>query len=296
MAAKIKCACGKEYSWKPELAGRRAKCKQCGNVISFPASEPEAEAQEFDDMVRDLPPHETTESGQPVYRHEARTKPFEMAMGDEKTIDAISKHIERHIGEPGGVFHEIISDLVHVDIHVVNPTPERNWYTLVTSGMSDKAMTVPDDPELADFKFAELLICLPPDWPMDEESWKDEANYWPIRWLKIMARMPHEYDTWLGWGHTVPNGDPPEPLAEGTDLCCMLVMPPVLVDEKFYQLRVGKKKLINFYALYPLYKEEMDYKLKKGAEGIIEKFSEAEVTELLDPARKNTCKKKVGLF
>jgi hypothetical protein len=298
MAAKIKCVCGKEYSWKPQFAGKRAKCK-CGQVISFPATDPEAaaEAQEFDEAVRGLEPYETTESGQAIYRHETRTKPFEPAFGDEKAIDAITRHIEKFIGPADNVFHELISDLVHVDIHVVQPTPERNWYTLVTSGMSDKPMTVPDDdPELQEFKHAELLMCLPPDWPMDQESWEDENNYWPIRWLKIMARMPHEYDTWLGWGHTVPNGDPPEPLAPGTEMCCMLVMPPVLVDEKFYQLKVGKNKLINFYALYPIYKEEMDHKLKKGAEGIVEKFSEAEVTELLDMGRKNTCKKKFGLF
>ena len=294
--ATIKCSCGKEYSWTPERAGKRAKCK-CGNVVSFPKADPDDA-----DLVGPEPEYEMAESGERVYRHESRSKPFEFAMGDEKTIEAIVKHIERHIGPPDNVFHELISDLVHLDIHIVPPTPERNWYTLVTSGMSDKPMTVPaedfENPADAEqLKYAELLLCLPPDWPMGQGEWQeDESGFWPVQWLKMMARMPHEYDTWLGWGHTVPNGDPPEPLAEGTDLCCMMVMPPVLVDEKFYQLRIGKKKLINFYALYPLYKEEMEYKLKKGAEGIIEKFSEAEVTELLDPARKNTCKKKFGLF
>ena len=36
MAGAVTCAgCGKEYRWKPELAGKRAKCK-CGGVVSFP--------------------------------------------------------------------------------------------------------------------------------------------------------------------------------------------------------------------------------------------------------------------
>jgi hypothetical protein len=40
MSAKIVCAtCQKEYRWKPEIAGKRAKCK-CGAVISIPAQEP----------------------------------------------------------------------------------------------------------------------------------------------------------------------------------------------------------------------------------------------------------------
>ena len=48
---KVTCACGKQYAWKPELAGKRAKCK-CGNVVSFPAQRPgEDEAPEgFGDM------------------------------------------------------------------------------------------------------------------------------------------------------------------------------------------------------------------------------------------------------
>lgn len=35
--------CGKQYGWKPELAGRKAKCQKCGQVLVVPAS-PEAAA------------------------------------------------------------------------------------------------------------------------------------------------------------------------------------------------------------------------------------------------------------
>ena len=35
--------CGKEYRWKPELAGKKAKCK-CGNVIAVPAKAPASAA------------------------------------------------------------------------------------------------------------------------------------------------------------------------------------------------------------------------------------------------------------
>lgn len=44
-------ACGKTYAWKPELAGRRVKCK-CGSTISVPR---ESAPQEPDDMY-DLAP------------------------------------------------------------------------------------------------------------------------------------------------------------------------------------------------------------------------------------------------
>jgi hypothetical protein len=54
-AAKIVCAgCGKSYAWKPELAGKKVKCK-CGTVIHVP--QPAAPKEEPDDLY-DLAPSE----------------------------------------------------------------------------------------------------------------------------------------------------------------------------------------------------------------------------------------------
>src|SRR5947208_2761406 len=47
MAGAIQCECGKQYPWKPELAGKRARCK-CGNVVSIPAQSPTEPALEED--------------------------------------------------------------------------------------------------------------------------------------------------------------------------------------------------------------------------------------------------------
>ena len=78
-----------------------------------------------------------------------------------------------------------LSDLVHIDIHMVEPTPEKNYYTLVTSGMSDRPMNAPA--ECGELRYAEIAISLPPDWPLTQEAFADENNYWPLRWLKILA-------------------------------------------------------------------------------------------------------------
>jgi hypothetical protein len=45
-------ACGKTYAWKPELAGRRVKCK-CGQPVSVPAEDPATESipEGFDDLM-----------------------------------------------------------------------------------------------------------------------------------------------------------------------------------------------------------------------------------------------------
>jgi hypothetical protein len=241
-----------------------------------------------------MEPSEFSESGNPIYRYNPREKPFELVTGDINPIQLMDRHIKAHLGEPAWVFHEIVSDLVHLDVHVVAPTAGRNFYTLLTSGMSARAMKVPEGCE--NLSYAELMISLPPDWPLRQEDFSDERNYWPIRLLKTLGRMPHEYDTWLGDAHTIPNGDPPEPYADNTRFCGAILAPPLMVPEGFRWLKVSPELEINFFALLPLYQEEMDLKLKRGAEALFDRFDKHRVTELVQINRKNVAKKLFGFF
>ena len=119
----------------------------------------------------------------------------------EDEMSAIEQHIKNTFGEFENVFHELVSPDIHVDICVVPPSDERDYYTLVTMGMGAHRMNVPE--ELAEYKLerAELAIALPPDWKLDEESLKDERWYWPIGLLKVLARLPISND--MGVGSTV---------------------------------------------------------------------------------------------
>ncbi|HEX2207528.1 MAG TPA: suppressor of fused domain protein [Longimicrobium sp.] len=235
--------------------------------------------------MRDDEP-ELSGSGAPIYRHQAPPEGDEpLAEGDLGLIQAISDHVERHVGPVEQVFHEIVSPTIHVDIHWVAPSRERPWHTLVTSGMSERPMNVP--PEATEWAYAELMVALPASWPLTMEAFDDEANYWPLRWLKILARFPHEYQTWLGFGHTIPNGDPPEPFAPSTRLSGMMLVPPLRYPEEFWRLDLAPEKKINFWCLLPLYAEEMDLKLRKGADALIDLFEQADVNEVLNPSRPN---------
>ncbi len=241
-------------------------------------------------------PEDISPSGSPIYHHKERTIPFQPTHGDGEVIDAIGDHIEKHLGKVEMVYHEIISDLVHIDVHIVSPTDDRPFYTLITSGMSEAPMTVPDGAE--EFRFAELAISLPATWklglnqPDDEKSpLKEERNYWPIRLLKASARMPHEYDTWLGFGHTLAASDSGEPYAPDTKMNAVILLPAITTPESFWKLETPSRSTF-FWGLYPLYPEELAFKLKHGSDALIEKFQDADVTDLLDPQRKNTCVKK----
>ena len=142
------------------------------------------------------------------------------------------------------------------------------------------------------FRYAELLLCLPKTWLMGDEEFKIEDNYWPIRWLRTIARLPHEYNTWLGFGHTIPNGEPAQPYSKKTELNCMMLSFPWLVNDSgnLINLKIEENKVINFYSLIPIYTEEMEFKLKKSTESLLKRLEKNQICELVDINRKNTCK------
>ncbi len=204
-------------------------------------------------------------------RHGDRTKPFAPPEGASH-LDEIEAHVKRHFGACDTVWHEMISDLVHLDVLVVEPTEERPYYTLVTSGMSDLPMRVPDGS--TDPRRVELVMRAMPPVPFDNESMRDEAVYWPVRHLKQLARMPHALDTWLAVGQTV-STDPPEPVAPGIDFCAFGCLE--LLDPAARRLRAQDGTEIAFLQVVPLYREELDWKLAEKRPGALDVLFTAEI-------------------
>ena len=200
----------------------------------------------------------------------------------EDEMSAIEQHIQNTFGDFENVFHELVSPDIHVDICVVPPSEERDYYTLVTMGMGAHRMNVPE--ELAKYKLerAELVIALPPDWKLDGESMKEERWYWPIGLLKVLARLPIASDTWLGWGHTM---DKQSPFAEGTKLRAALLIGPQGAEEGGEVCTLPSGEEVNFYQVIPLYPEEMEYKLEHDADALLEKM--AGIRFVVDPTRRN---------
>lgn len=198
----------------------------------------------------------------------------------EEEMEAVEAYIGARFGTVKSVLHELVSPDIHLDICVVEPTPQRNYYTLVTMGMGARPMNVPESLRGEGLERAELVVCLPPDWKIEsgEEAW-----YWPLYWLKLLGRLPGDEDSWLGWGHTIPNDGP---FAENTDLCCMLLLEAFsAAGEQDCLLPDGSR--VNFYQMIPLYQEEMEYKLAHDAQALLERMEE--LSPVIDLERTNWC-------
>jgi tetratricopeptide (TPR) repeat protein len=199
----------------------------------------------------------------------------------EDEFDALEAHIKKYFGPYRNVFHELESPDIHVDIAVIEPSPRRNYYTLVTIGMGARKMKTP--PGLEDMDRAEVMVCLPPDWDLD--NMEDERWYWPIRWLKILARLPINENAWLGWGHTIPNG---EPFAGNTKLNTILLLNPGAFGKESACCELPGGDWVNFYQMIPLYEEETQFKIKNNVQ-ILLNFLDRDALEYVRVDRENIC-------
>ena len=226
--------------------------------------------------------------GGSIYRHEVRA-PARVSTGNPALVEAISGHIARHYAPPDGVvLHPDESEYVSIDINVVTPKPDRPVYVLVTSGMSERPMK--------DGSSAELMLMLPPTWPAPgTPGFEDERGHWPYRLLEDLARLPHEYDTVLWAGHTVPNGDPPRPYARGAGFTGALIAPPVIAPEGFETLEHEGRE-IEFFAVWPLYTDEMQLKLDEGLDRLADLMDENKLLEIVEVGRPSVLPRRRGLF
>ncbi len=171
-----------------------------------------------------------------------------------------------------------------VNLHVVMPTDERPYFVVVTSGMSERAMKVPEGMEGS--ARAECFLCLPPDWPLSmiNRGWREPEFAWPFFLLQECARFPFEQDTWLGYGHSVPM---PHALDPAGRFSGVAVLEPLLMPEDFIAVETNEPEdeVIWLLPVFPCTPDEMSFKRVHGYGILSARFKAMGVTELLEPLR-----------
>ena len=222
------------------------------------------------------------------FMEEDRKETVTLYYSSEKELDKVSDYIKQQYGEFDIVGHEVVSPDIHCDIVFVPPTEEQPYYKLVTMGAGAYKMNVPKDMSLYVCDRAEYVIFLPKDWNLD--SVKDE-DYWPIIMLKNIARLPIWAESWLCYSHDVQLTDDGSPVAENTGFNSCVLMPSIGKngqEVKPLKLSLFGKK-VAFYQLYPLYPEEMAFKLEHSFDELMERL-DAEDNMIINIHRKNYCK------
>lgn len=185
--------------------------------------------------------------------------------------DAYEKMIEERFGKYPEVMHEVMSAGLHIDVLPIPPSEGKDYYTLFTMGMG--AYKMPTPANYGKINRAELAIRLPADWNIKsgEEKW-----YWPVRIIKSLARLPYYEKSWLGLYHDIDFGDP---FSADTKMCGVLLD---LFEESVAPLTLESGDQLLIYNMIPIYRSEMEYKNKHGAEALLEKMPEEVIRGPLD--------------
>jgi hypothetical protein len=212
---------------------------------------------------------------------------FENKKRYDQHVECIGEHLNKQFkSDEITVFHELLSLDFHLDVYFVQPKG-RAYNILLTCGMSLFEMTVDErvkDPE--QYRFAELMILLPKDLKLDMVQNGEGPTGWIVSMLKQTARFPHHYDTYLGVGHTIQATEDLKPYSDYTKFVGAMILPSVTFKSDFTEVKCGGR-LVNIYGLFPLYQNELEYKIKNGFGAFAEKLSEGNPKEIIDNNRKN---------
>ena len=205
--------------------------------------------------------------------------------------DDILGHVKVHIDQQFGVYTQLLTDDSDPDhpleIAIIPPRPEHDYYTLVTVGLSRHRMGFPEERWEEKLERAELLINLPRDWKLTKADCREEQWSWPIRMMLATAYFAMEDpEVGLESRTTLMEGEDGIPFAENTDLRGEILLYPGVFGEESFFCRLPGGEEVNFYQVIPLYWEELQYKLEHGSDSLLDLCPD-ESLEVINPHRLN---------
>jgi len=197
--------------------------------------------------------------------------PPESADRDRKRRERVYDEL---FGPSETVYHEVGFDLPHVDVYTCPPGYSgRDFYTLVTGGMSDLSMRVPRG---VSANRAELVMYV------------SEPKEVYLKILRFLAHFPHDHRTWFGHGHTFPNGQPPQPYFESSVLDTILFLDSIVRPDATLEQRLKiEKDPVHLLWVVPITTAESELKLQKGTNALLDLFDRYDHPFVLDEKRRS---------
>jgi hypothetical protein len=157
---------------------------------------------------------------------------------------------------------ELGPGIPHVDIYQFPPSRERDYWTLITSGMSNEPQGLPN----GTWHYTELLMYV------------RNPERWMFRSLKELAEFPFRHETFLYWGHTIPNG---RPVADGpTLLTAFLLLPPYFEAQDFDTVRISRDPL-HFLWVMPITEAELAFVQENDSDAFLDRLEGQEAISIV---------------
>lgn len=175
---------------------------------------------------------------------------------DLHLIKAREEAYERAFHVQAQILHSTDHKAPHIDLYMFPPDGQRDFVAVLTGGMSDLPMAVPDrsaaDPHI------ELIMGI------------GQHQHWATNLLKLVAEYPFDQGTFYDAHHTVPFGGE---LGDGSSLSAFLLVRPHFLPEGLASFECGGKR-IGFLQAVPITTLEHEFAVAEGSdklEALLEK-------------------------
>jgi hypothetical protein len=199
----------------------------------------------------------------------------------EAEMERFEAHCARHLGPFEMVIHEVISEVVHIDLLPFAPTEARPNWVFVTMGMSALKMKTPRRFGLfsATPEYGELMMVAPADWIGDLDDFQKgeqgERLFRPFGALKSIARYVHQCETYFTHGHTIAWADDTMD-AGAARFPAAILHRPVRFPKGLAASRRVDGANTHLLSITPIIQAELDFKLSHNSEALFAKFAAAE--------------------
>lgn len=163
-------------------------------------------------------------------------------------IKAREEAYERAFGVKAQILHSTDHKSPHVDLYVFPPAGQRDFVAIVTGGMSDLPMPVPDGS--AAEAHVELIMGIA------------QHQHWATNLLKLVAEYPFDQGTFYDMHHTVPFGGE---LGDGSCLSAFLFVRPRILPEGLAQFEFEGRR-IGFLQAVPITTAEHQFAVAQGSD------------------------------
>lgn len=172
-------------------------------------------------------------------------------MLDDDQQEKIVKHYAKHFGMKQKdliYFPEENNKGKKIDLFWAKPRKHFPFNTIATMGLSDYIIRGGSN------EYVELMMILPPEW---NPSLKEFENAWQVQFLKKVAHCIQNENIPVEYGLVfVDNED--GTISPECEMYAGLVVFPETYSPKIFSLKQGHGKVVKFFALTTLTKEEYD--------------------------------------
>lgn len=199
-------------------------------------------------------------------------------------VKKITSHCEDTLGEVDSTLKFNLTTGAPLTVLIIKPNSSRNFYTLVTAGVSQlKNPNVPT--KNLDHEF---VIAMPASWtpPMDKRDFVDnqqQIDMLAFFMLQSLATYPVLEGIDIEYNHTI--SYPYVDLLGHGDLKHVLLAKTPDLPPQFASMDDGGKRLIEFMGVYPISQSEFEIKRQTSAHGLMQALRLAGVTLVFKPKR-----------